>query len=69
MAVKLKGEFDNRLRNSGINLRKVQDKIALERVRPTTWSAAQLDVLGDLLNAIADLGQAVSELANQVRDD
>ena len=69
MAVKLKGEFDNRLRNAGINLRKIQDKIARERTRPTTLSAAQVDVLGDLLNAIADLGQAVSELANQVRDD
>jgi len=69
VAVKLKGEFDNRLRNAGINLRKIQDKIARERTRPTTLSAAQVDVLGDLLNAIADLGQAVSELANQVRDD
>jgi hypothetical protein len=69
MAVNLRGEFDNRLRNAGINLRKVQDKIARERARPTTWSAAQMDVLGDFLNAIADLGQAVSELGNQVRDD
>jgi hypothetical protein len=68
MAVNLRGEFDNRLRNAGINLRKVQDKIARERARPTTWSAAQI-VLGDFLNAIADLGQAVSELANQIRDD
>lgn len=69
MAVKLRGEFDNRLRNAGINLRKIQDQIGRERARPETWSAAQLGVLSDFLNTIADLGQALSELANQVRDD
>jgi hypothetical protein len=69
VAVKLKGEFDNRLRNSGNNLRQFQQRLLLEKGKPKVWSPAQVDDLFLIFNAIADLGQAVSELANQIRDD
>ena len=62
--VELKKELDtNHIRRAEVLLR------AQENVPKGTWSKDQIDDLTMLLEAVANLFNMVSELANRVRDD
>jgi hypothetical protein len=69
MAVHLKGNFDKYLKDAFDILLTIDTMIVHERARPTKWSGAQLEDLTNIHNAVAQLAGAVSEMANQVRDD
>ena len=48
---------------------KVGSRFTMEFARPKVWTKGQLDDLGNLLDAVTNIINAVGEMAARVRDD
>ena len=67
--VLLKGGFDKDLDKTFKLLEKLAIRFKFESARPTVWTAKQIEDLWDMRDCLGSLTDAVSELANRVRDD
>jgi hypothetical protein len=68
MAVLLKG-FDKDFRKADETLDKLGHRIFLERNFPDVWTKKQVEDLMLIQSAMVSLFNAISQMANQVRDD
>lgn len=68
MAVLLKG-FDKNFKKADEMLGKFDSRMFLEGTKPTVWTKQQVEDLKLLAAAMSSLWEAISEMANQVRDD
>jgi hypothetical protein len=68
MAVLLKN-FDVHFKRCAALADKFQDRLVLESASPKVWTKSQVEDLKLVEGALGELRYAISELANQVRDD
>ena len=68
MTVMLK-HFDTAFMAADALLGRFEHRLKIESTNPSVWTKAQVEDLTLLKNSLSKLWDAVSEIANQVRDD
>jgi hypothetical protein len=67
--IKLKGDFDRRLKFAFDTYDKVMGRIEMENARPTVWSKKQAEDLRLIRDCLDHILNCLSEFAGAARDD